>query len=210
MLWIENPHQWQRELGAFRGCRGYFIFSVGAFVFKSPSMNQDDFDIDIDNRPSRSQLKRDAEALQDLGLALVELPQAKLDRIELPEQLREAIDLARRITAHGGKRRQMQFIGKLMRKLDAEPIRAQLEAMQQADRRAAQRFHLLEALRDKLIAEGDDALGELLERYPTADRQHLRQLVRQAQQERDKNKPPASARSLFRYLRELDEPTSSG
>lgn len=168
-------------------------------------MIQDDFDIDTDERPSRSQLKREAEALQDLGLALVELPQAKLDRVELPEKLREAIDLARRITAHGGRRRQLQYIGKLMRTLDAEPIRAQLEAMQQADRRAAQRFHLLEALRDRLIAEGDDALGELLERYPQADRQHLRQLVRQAQQERDKHKPPASARSLFRYLRELDE-----
>ena len=171
--------------------------------------NDSDFDIDADDRPSRSQLKREAEALQDLGLALVELPQAKLDRVQIPDQLREAIDLARRITAHGGRRRQMQYIGKLMRKLDAEPIRAQLEAMQQADRRAAQRFHLLETLRDKLIAEGDDALGELLERYPHADRQHLRQLIRQAQQERDRNKPPASARSLFRYLRELDEVTSS-
>ena len=168
---------------------------------------QDDFDIDTDDRPSRSQLKREAEALQDIGRALVELPQAKLDRIELPDKLREAIDLARRITAHGGKRRQMQYIGKLMRGLDAEPIRARLEAMQQADRRAAQRFHLLEELRDKLIAEGDEALGDLLDRYPHADRQHLRQLIRQAQQERDRNKPPASARSLFRYLRELDENT---
>lgn len=179
-------------------------FSRPAPSWLNPCMNQDDFDIDTDDRPSRSQLKRDAEALQDLGLALVELPQAKLDRVELPDQLREAIDLARRITAHGGKRRQMQFIGKLMRKFDAAPIRAQIEAMQQADRRAAQRFHVLEALRDKLLAEGDDALGELLERYPAADRQHLRQLIRQAQTERDKNKPPASARSLFRYLRELD------
>lgn len=168
-------------------------------------MNQDDFDIDTDDRPSRSQLKRDAEALQDLGRELVEMSQARLDRVEMPDKLREAIDLARRITAHGGKRRQMQYIGKLMRNLDAEPIRAQLEAMQQADRRAAQRFHHLEALRDKLIAEGDAALGDILEDYPDADRQHLRQLIRQAQQERDKNKPPASARSLFRYLRELDE-----
>lgn len=164
-----------------------------------------DFDIDGDDRPSRSQLKREAEALQDLGLALVELPQAKLDRIELSDKLREAIDLARRITAHGGKRRQMQYIGKLMRGLDAEPIRAQIEAFQQADRRAAQRFQQLEALRDKLLAEGDAALGEILDRYPRADRQHLRQLIRQAQQERDKNKPPASARVLFKYLRELDE-----
>ena len=168
-------------------------------------MNQDDFDIDTDDRPSRSQLKRDAEALQDLGRDLVELPQARLDRIEMPEKLREAIDLARRITAHGGRRRQLQFIGKLMRRLDAEPIRGQLEAMLQADRRAAQRFHHLEALRDKLIAEGDAALGAIIETYPYADRQHLRQLIRQAQQERDKNKPPASARSLFRYLRELDQ-----
>lgn len=170
-------------------------------------MNQDDFDIDTDQRPSRSQLKRDAEALQDLGRELVELPQAKLDRIELPEKLREAVDLARRITAHGGRRRQLQYIGKLMRNLEAGPIRARLEAMQQADHRAAQRFHHLEALRDRLIAEGDAALGDVLTDYPHADRQHLRQLIRQAQQERDRGKPPASARSLFRYLRELDEQT---
>ena len=168
-------------------------------------MISDDFDIETDERPSRSQLKREAEALQDLGAALVELPQSRLDRIEMPEKLREAIALARRITAHGGKRRQMQFIGKLMRGLDAESIRAQLEAFQQADRRSAQHFHKLEALRDQLLAEGDAALGAVLDQYPNADRQHLRQLVRQAQIEHDKNKPPAAARSLFRYLRELDE-----
>ncbi len=166
---------------------------------------QDDFDSDADERPSRSQLKRDAEALQELGRELVGLPQARLDRIELPEKLRDAIALARRITAHGGKRRQLQYIGKLMRRIDAEPIRARLEAMQQADHRAAQRFHHLEALRDKLIHEGDAALGAALEDYPHADRQHLRQLIRQARQEREQDKPPAGARSLFRYLRELDE-----
>ncbi len=171
-------------------------------------MNQDDFDINTDDRPSRSQLKREAEALQDLGRELVQLPQARLDRIELPDDLRQAVDLARRITAHGGKRRQMQFIGKLMRKIDAEPVRAQLEAMQQADRRAAQHFHQLEALRDRLVTEGDAALGDILERFPHADRQHLRNLIRQAQQEHAKNKPPAAARTLFKYLRELDEHTA--
>ena len=168
-------------------------------------MNQDDFDIDADEGPSRSQLKREAEALQDLGLALVELPPNKYKTIVMPDNLREAIDLARRIKAHGGKRRQMQYIGKLMRKLDAEPIRAQLEAFQQQDRRAAQQFHQLEQLRDQLIEVGDTAIGDILERYPHADRQHLRQLIRQAQLERDKAKPPAAARSLFKYLRELSE-----
>lgn len=167
-------------------------------------MHSDNFD-DTDDRPSRSQLKREAEALQDLGRALVELSQARLDRIEMPEQLRDAVLLARRITAHGGKRRQMQFIGKLMRNIDADPIRAQLEALQQADRRAAQHFQQLEALRDRLLAEGDAALGSVLERFPHADRQHLRNLIRQAQQEQAGNKPPAAARTLFKYLRELDE-----
>lgn len=169
------------------------------------NMTQDDFDIDTDESPSRSQLKREAEALQDLGLALVELPPNKYNRIDMPDNLREAINLARRITAHGGKRRQLQYIGKLMRSLDAEPIRAQLEAFQQQDRRSAQQFHQLEQLRDQLIEVGDTAIGDILERYPHADRQHLRQLIRQAQQERDKNKPPAAARSLFKYLRELSE-----
>lgn len=168
-------------------------------------MNSNDFDINTDDHPSRSQLKREAEALQDLGLTLVNLPQGKLDRVEMPEKLREAVMLARRITAHSGRRRQLQFIGKLMRRLDAEPIRAQLEAFQQTDRRAIQQFHQLELLRDQLLSADDAAFDIVLERYPHADRQHLQQLIRQAKQEHDRSKPPAAARSLFKYLRELDQ-----
>lgn len=163
---------------------------------------------DDPDRPSRSQLKRDAQALQALGRTLVELPQAQLERIELPEALHDAVALARRIRAHGGKRRQLQYIGKLMRGLDAEAVRVQLAALQQNDRRAALQFQQLEALRDRLLTEGDAAIAAVLERYPQAERQHLRQLIRQAQQEQSLHKPPAAARSLFRYLRQLDDSSS--
>ncbi|WJW74870.1 ribosome biogenesis factor YjgA [Thiohalobacter sp. IOR34] len=159
--------------------------------------------------PSKSQRKRDSQALRALGETLVGLPESRLAQIELPETLREAVDLARRIKAHGGRKRQLQYIGKLLRGMDAAPIQAALEAMRQQDARASRRFHQLEALRERLIEDGDAALGALFESYPQADRQHLRQLIRQAQRDRgaDKSRGP---RALFRYLRELDEAVASG
>lgn len=154
---------------------------------------------------SKSQLKREANALQSLGEELVELPAAKLAKIPLPENLSDAIHEARNMKSRGAHKRQLQYIGKVMRHIDAEPIRKALDRLKDSSRQASAQLHKLEGWRDRLIEEGDSALSEFLEEQPQADRQHLRQLVRNARDERLKNKPPKSARELFRSLRELFE-----
>jgi ribosome-associated protein len=152
---------------------------------------------------SKSQLKRESNALQEMGEELVALPASKLARIPMPDELAEAVALARKIKARGGLKRQLQYIGKIMRSIDAEPIEQALNELKNAAGKEAARFHRLEQWRDRLIGEGDAAMGELLEEFPHADRQHLRQLIRNAQTEAAKGKPPKSAREIFRYLREL-------
>jgi len=175
-------------------------------------MNHDDSDQDqYENEPpSRSQLKREAEAVQDLGRDLVELPAASygtvMAKLELPEGLREALDTCRSINARGGRKRQLQYIGKLMRGIDPEPIRNALAGLAGKNAAETAALHRLEQWRERLIAEGDAALTELLDEYPTADRQQLRQLVMKARKERDAEKPPAAARALFKALRELVNP----
>lgn len=152
---------------------------------------------------SKSQLKRESHALQAMGEELVALPAAKLAKIPMPEELAEAVALARKIKARGGLKRQLQYIGKIMRNIDAEPIAQALDELKSAASRETVKFHRLEQWRDRLVAEGDAALGQLIEEYPHADRQHLRQLIRNAQAEAAKNKPHKSAREIFRYLRDL-------
>lgn len=154
--------------------------------------------------PSKSQRKRDAKALQKLGAELVELSPSQLERFQLSAELRDAIELARRIREKTGRKRQLLYIGKLLRNVDAEPLQRQLDGMRLQDRETAARLHRLEHWRERLIDEGDTALGALLDEFPHADRQHLRQLARSARQERDRDQPPKSARQLFRYLRDLE------
>lgn len=151
--------------------------------------------VDEHGRPNKSALKRRAQDLQDLGEVLIDLPQAELDALTLPESLRDAVQLARRITAHGGLYRQKQLIGKLMRKIDAEPIRAAIDARQARDRAATRQFQMIERWRARLIEE-PAALDEFLQSY-TADRAQIERLIAQARFERDKNKPPKAARELF-------------
>lgn len=158
---------------------------------------------DEDEIVSKSQLKRESLALQAMGEELVGLPAAKLAKIPMPEELADAVALARKIKARGGLKRQLQYIGKVMRSIDAEPIEQALNELKNAAGKEAAKFHRLEQWRDRLVEEGDTVLGELLEEFPHADRQHLRQLIRNAQQEAAKNKPPKSAREIFRYLRDL-------
>ena len=172
-------------------------------------MNQDDYP-EIENGDdeeeiilvSKSELKRDSHALTDLGRELVELPQSKLDKIPLDDTLLDAVNLARRIKERGGKKRQIQYIGKLLRKGDAEPIIVAMEQLKTEHLKENAKFHRLEQWRDRLIEEGDKALGELLTEHPDIDRQHLRQLLRNAQQEKKQNKPPKAAREIFKYLRD--------
>lgn len=159
---------------------------------------------DHPDQPSKTQRKRDAKALQEMGAELVELSSSQLQQITMSDELRDAIELARRIREKTGRKRQLLYIGKLLRQSDVGPLRQQLDALHSRDREAAAQLHRLEHWRDRLIDEGDEALAELLARYPQADRQQLRQLVRNARQERDRQQAPKSARQLFRVLRELD------
>lgn len=159
-------------------------------------MNNDD----LPERPSRSQTKRAAEASQSLGEELIALPAKQLDQIPLPDVLRDAIHQAQTITSHGGLRRQRQYIGRLMRELDAEPIRARLEELRGAGRIARARFQDAERWRTRLLEGGDAALENYLEHHPQADRSRLRSLVREARRETDTGQTPRQARELFRYL----------
>lgn len=152
---------------------------------------------------SKSQRKREADALQALGEALLRFTPAELERVDLPDQLREALIAAQHIRQRGAHKRQLQYIGKLMRSIDAQAVRHALDQLTEHDRQSTAELHRLERWRQRLLEEGDAALGELVEAYPGADRQHLRQLVRSAQREHLENRPPANARALFRYLREL-------
>lgn len=161
-----------------------------------------DFTPDEEQPKSKSAVKREMTALQKLGEELVELAPAKLAKIPMPEQLEEAVMLARRLKNREGKRRQLQYIGKIMRVIDSDAIRQALESFHHDSLAFRQHFHRLEQWRDRLLAEGDKAMEELLEEKPDLDRQHLRQLIRQAQKEASQNKPPAAARKIFQYLRE--------
>jgi ribosome-associated protein len=160
-----------------------------------------DEDPELNEPPSKSQRKRDAEDLKDLGDELVALPAADLEALPLPEKLRDAIDLARRITAHGAAARQRQLIGKILRKVDVEEIRAALGARALARRLEAREFHRVEAWRDRLLAEGAPALAALAAAAPGLDAGRLRVLLAEARAEAAAGRPPAAARELFRYLR---------
>jgi ribosome-associated protein len=166
--------------------------------------DHDDSDEYLAERPNKSQLKREMQELQELGVELVKLPPDKLAELDLPEKLVDAIELARRITSHGAQKRQRQFIGGLLSKLDdVAAIRAFLERMQGADKVSKARFQENERWRERLINEGDTALAEFLERHPEADRQHLRRLARDAAAEAAAGRPPRHYRELFRYLQSL-------
>ena len=167
----------------------------------------DDNDFNELEPKSKSQRKREAEAAQRLGLTLVEMPatrfKAMLAKLDLPDNLREALTACRAITAHGGRRRQLQYIGKLMRDIDTAPIEQAIAALEGKDRASIAAQHRLERWRERLIAEGDAALAELMHEYPHADRQQLRQLIAKVRKEHDAGLPPAAARVLFRELRRL-------
>ena len=154
---------------------------------------------------SKSKRKREVTALQDLGEELLKLNPAQLEQIPLPEDVRSAIDEAIKMSAHGALRRQKQFIGKLMRNVDAAPIQVALDAIKEHGHTSVARFRELERWRDRLLAEGDAAISAFVEAYPQADRARLRTLARNAQAEQTRDEAPKSARTLFRYLRDLTE-----
>jgi len=154
---------------------------------------------------SKSQRKRDAKKLQELADTLLQAPDAVFNRIPLPGALDSALRQGRMIKSHVARKRQMQFVAKLLRKTDVTPILAALEQRQEQSRRNTLRFHMLEQWRDRLIELGDVALADFCQLNPGADRQQIRQLIRNALKERDGGKPPVSQRLLFKLLRSLDE-----
>ena len=175
-------------------------------------MDEYNHDLDDDGpiyaeRPNKTAIKREMLALRELGKELVALSDVKLAEVPLDERLRDAIVLARRLKK-AALRRQLIYIEKLMRPLEeeeVEAIRRALARIHQPRRDEVERLHRLEDWRDRLIAGDDALLNDIIARYPIAERQHIRQLVRNANREAAQNKPPKSSRALFRYLGTLDD-----
>ena len=156
-------------------------------------------------RPNKSQIKRDIAVLFDLGEELVGLSTAQLSTLELPEELYKAVISTVGMPPKGARKRQLKFICGLLRKLDVEPLLEKLARIKNQSAHATREHHKVERWRDRLIAEGQAALTELIDEYPQTDRQLLRQLMRSAQKEAAEARSPKSSRDLYRYLKELFE-----
>ena len=165
----------------------------------------DDQKQEFDDEPSRSQRKREALEVFDAAEALVALSDAQLAKVPLSDELRALVIESRRITSHIARKRQVGFLAKQMRRREDElpEIFAALAHGRDERRKASAATHRVEAWRTRLLDEGDEALGQFVEAHPSADRHHLRQLVRRAHDERKANKAPSASRELFRELREL-------
>lgn len=157
---------------------------------------------------SKTKRKQEMHELQALGAALVELPEAQIRGLALDESLREAVLEAKRISAHEGRRRQMQYIGRLMRDVDPAPIRARLDALEGSSAEATARHRRLEQLRERLLAD-DQALTDFIAAHPLADAQALRTLIRNARREQKDGRPPHAFRELFRLLKSLEARTAA-
>jgi ribosome-associated protein len=156
---------------------------------------------------SKTKLKAEADALQEIGVKLVALPTSKLAQLDLPERLIDAVNEAKRITANGAIRRQKQYIGSLMRDIDVVPIVEQMQKWEGKNTAENAYFHQLENWRSRLIAD-ENALSEFMGIYPNVDSQQIRTLIRNARRESTLNKPPKSSRELFKLLREITVETN--
>lgn len=153
---------------------------------------------------SKSQLKRDAQAMKDLASTLLDLSKSQLGKVPLDDAILLAIQQARTFRSHGARRRQLLYLAKLIRRTDPSPIIEAVEGFHSEALALTGRQHRCEAWRDFLLEQGDSALGVLLQQRVGADAQNLRQLIRNAAQELKAGKPPAASRTLFRALREMD------
>lgn len=163
------------------------------------------FDDELANGPkSKSRIKREFTALQDLAKALIHSNYIKLDALPADERVVREIGKARTMR-RAALKRQIQFIGSLLQHEDVEGLRQHLDKVEHPHQESEAVFHELEVLRDAMVADEDGAFDKVVARFPEADRQHLRQLMRNAQKETLKKAPPKSARAIFRYLRELHE-----
>ena len=156
----------------------------------------------MDEPLSKSQRKRDARSLQALAEELVRLSPSELEGVPLTPELGDAV-VAGRELSRGAYRRQIRYIGRLLRDADSEPVRRAVDHLKSASHADKARLKRLERWRERLLAEGDTAVAELLDEYPQADAQQLRQLLRNAHREQAAGRAPRSHRQLFRFLREL-------
>lgn len=153
---------------------------------------------------SKTEMKNDMIELQKLGEELVELKPSQLKKIPMSEDLIDAVKDAQRFNMEA-RRRQLQFIGKMMRTIDPEPIQAALDKLRNKHSQNTAVLHKLEQLRDRIVEQGDSAIEDALELYPEMDRQRLRQLTRQANKEKANNKPPKASREIFQILKEHND-----
>ncbi|MCW2267987.1 hypothetical protein D3C77_54870 [compost metagenome] len=165
----------------------------------------DSYDNAFDGEKSKTQVKREMQALVDMGERLTTLKPDTLAKLPLTDELRSALEEHKKHTANEAKRRHRSFIGKLMRDQDIEAITALLDQLDASSRQYNERFHNLERWRDRLIDGTDEVLEKFVQEYAEADRQQLRSLIRQAQHELKTNKTPTASRKIFKYIRELDE-----
>ncbi len=154
---------------------------------------------------SKSQRKRDAHELLDLAKKLIAMPESRLKRMPMDDDLREEVEFARRIRAHGARKRQLMTVGKMLRKRDTDELADTVNGIDQKNRKVNARFHHIEAWKNRLVEGNDQGLSELLDQSPGINVQTLRQLIRNAKKEVKLGKPPAASRKLFKLLREADE-----
>lgn len=165
-------------------------------VYQYDDINPDDY------IKSKSQVKREMHALQALGERIVDMNEKQLASIPLSEEMLDAIYIARKMPPKEARRRQIQYIGRLMREGNHEEIQAAVDKMQNRSDQYIHRQHQVERYRDLLIEGDKPAFQQLVNSCPGIDVQHLRQLVRAAQKDKEENKPPANARKLFAFIRE--------
>lgn len=172
----------------------------------SVGFQSNEFEQEYD-RPSKSALKRQMTELQKLGEQLVAEPRDRVKRVPMPDEVRDAILTCQTITNHEGRRRQLQYVGKMMRTLNEDEvavIQRTIDSWKGSSKAEAAALHALERRREKLLAD-DKALTQLLAEQPQLDAQHLRTLIRNARKEQAENKPPKAYREIFQILKELDK-----
>jgi ribosome-associated protein len=155
-------------------------------------------------QPSKSQKKRDMDGLKELGDRLTELSPHHLAKVE-NDQVREAVEAARKITKGNARKRQIQYIAKLLSRIDVDPIKNIIETLDASSAAYIQKFHQLESWREKLVNGDSETLSEVLDKSPNADRQQLRHLVRKARDERETGQQTTHFRRLFQFLKALSE-----
>ncbi len=153
-------------------------------------------------RPSKSARKRAATSIQDLGVELADWPDAELDTLGLPDGLLAAIRELRRLRSRGAQLRQRQYIGKLMRRIDPQPVMERIDARKREHDRQVRTFQQIERWRDRLLGTEAGAIDDLVAAFPAADRATLQRLVATAREERAAGRPPTAARELFAHLKQ--------